>query len=224
QKGTGKWTAETALDLGIPLTLIGEAVFARFLSALKEERTRAAAVLGSPIPVYEGEKGALLADLQEALYASKIVSYTQGYMLMRAASEEYGWNLAYGNIALMWRGGCIIRAAFLDDIKAAFDSNPELDNLLLDSFFKEQVQLAEGAWRRVVSTGATLGIPLPAMSSALAFYDGYRRERLPANLLQAQRDYFGAHTYERVDRPRGEFFHTDWTGEGGDVTASTYDA
>jgi 6-phosphogluconate dehydrogenase len=224
QKGTGKWTAETALDLGIPLTLIGEAVFARFLSALKEERTRAAAVLGSPIPAYEGEKGALLADLQDALYASKIVSYTQGYMLMRAASEEYGWNLAYGNIALMWRGGCIIRAAFLDDIKAAFDANPELDNLLLDPFFKEQVQGAEGAWRRVVSTGATLGIPLPAMSSALAFYDGYRRERLPANLLQAQRDYFGAHTYERVDRPRGEFFHTNWTGEGGDVTASTYDA
>jgi 6-phosphogluconate dehydrogenase len=224
QKGTGKWTAVSALELGIPLTLIGEAVFARFLSALKEERVRAAAVLGSPIPAYEGDRAALLTDLQEALFASKIVSYTQGYMLMRAASEEFGWNLEYGNIALMWRGGCIIRAAFLDDIKAAFDSNPQLENLLLAPFFREQVQQAEDAWRRVVSTAVSLGIPVPAMSSALAFYDGYRRDRLPANLLQAQRDYFGAHTYERVDKPRGEFFHTNWTGEGGDVTASTYDA
>ena len=224
QKGTGKWTAVTALELGIPLTLIGEAVFARFLSALKEERVAAAAALGGPIPAYEGDKAALLADLQEALFASKIVSYTQGYMLMRAASEEFGWQLAYGNIALMWRGGCIIRAAFLDDIKAAFDNDPDLHNLLLDPFFKEQVQNAAAAWRRVVSTAVSLGIPAPAMSSALAFYDGYRRGRLPANLLQAQRDYFGAHTYERVDRPRGEFFHTNWTGQGGDVTASTYDA
>ena len=224
QKGTGKWTAVSALELGVPLTLIGEAVFARFLSALKEERMAAAVVLGTPIPAYEGDRAELIADLEEALFASKIVSYTQGYMLMRAASEEFGWDLAYGNIALMWRGGCIIRAAFLDDIKTAFDENPDLDNLLLDPFFKKQVQRAEAAWRRVVSTAVSLGIPVPAMSSALAFYDGYRRERLPANLLQAQRDYFGAHTYERLDKPRGEFFHTNWTGQGGDVTASTYDA
>ncbi len=224
QKGTGKWTAVAALELGIPLTLIGEAVFARFLSALKAERVSAAAVLGAPIPHYEGDRTALVSDLEEALFASKIISYTQGYMLMRAASEEYGWKLAYGNIALMWRGGCIIRAAFLDDIKAAFDANPGLNNLLLAPFFTEQVQKAGDAWRRVVGTAVSLGIPIPAMSSALAFYDGYRRERLPANLLQAQRDYFGAHTYERVDQPRGEFFHTNWTGQGGDVTASTYDA
>jgi len=224
QKGTGKWTAVEALERGIPLTLIGEAVYARFLSALKEERTAAADALGAPIPLFAGDRTALLADLQEALFASKIISYAQGYMLMRAATEEFGWKLAYGNIALMWRGGCIIRAAFLDDIKAAFDNNPALSNLLLDPFFKEQVQRAEGAWRRVVGTAVSLGIPLPAMSSALAFYDGYRRERLPANLLQAQRDYFGAHTYERIDRPRGEFFHTNWTGQGGSVTATTYDA
>ena len=224
QKGTGKWTAVAALDSGIPLTLIGEAVFSRFLSALKEERVAAAAVLGSAAPIYTGDKGALIADLEEALYASKIVSYTQGYMLMRAMSEETGWNLPYGAIALMWREGCIIRAAFLEDIKAAFEANPALPNLLLDPFFKEQIGRAEAAWRRVVGTAVSLGIPVPAMSSALAFYDGYRRERLPANLLQAQRDYFGAHTYERVDRPRGEFFHTNWTGQGGDITATTYDA
>ncbi len=224
QKGTGKWTAVSALDSGIPLTLIGEAVFSRFLSALKDERVTAAGVLGSPIPAYEGDKAALIADLQEALFASKIVSYTQGYMLMRAASEEFGWKLAYGNIALMWRGGCIIRAAFLDDIKAAFENDPQLNNLLLAPFFKAQMQQAEGAWRRVVGTAVALGIPVPTMSSALAFYDGYRRERLPANLLQGQRDYFGAHTYERVDKPRGEFFHTNWTGQGGNVTATTYDA
>ena len=224
QKGTGKWTAVAAMEKGIPLTLIGEAVFARFLSALKVERLEATQTLGRPIPAYAGDKATFIADLQEALFASKIVSYTQGYMLMRAASDEYGWELAYGNIALMWRGGCIIRAAFLDDIKAAFDNEPELSNLLLAPFFREQVQAAEAAWRRVVGAAVALGIPLPAMSSALAFYDGYRRGRLPANLLQAQRDYFGAHTYERVDRPRGEFFHTNWTGEGGDVTSSTYDA
>jgi 6-phosphogluconate dehydrogenase len=224
QKGTGKWTAVSALENGIPLTLIGEAVFARFLSALKEERVTAASVLDSPTPAYTGDKAALIADLEEALFASKIISYTQGYMLMRSASQEFGWNLAYGNIALMWRGGCIIRAAFLDDIKAAFDANPTLNNLLLAPFFQAQVQQAEDAWRRVVSTAVSLGIPVPTMSSALAFYDGYRRERLPANLLQAQRDYFGAHTYERVDKPRGEFFHTNWTGQGGDVTATTYDA
>ena len=224
QKGTGKWTVVSALDSGTPLTLIGEAVFSRFLSALKEERVTASRLLGSPIPKYEGDKTAFVKDLQQALYASKIVSYTQGYMLMRATSEIFGWDLAYGNVALMWRGGCIIRAAFLDDIKAAFDKDPGLANLLLDPFFKEQVQRAESAWRRVVSTAVSLSIPIPAMSSALAFYDGYRRDRLPANLLQAQRDYFGAHTYERVDKPRGEFFHTNWTGTGGDITATTYDA
>ena len=224
QKGTGKWTASAALDQGIPLTLIGEAVFSRFLSALKDERVIAAELLGAPAPAFTGDRAQLIADLQEALFASKIVSYTQGYMLMRAASEMYDWNLAYGAIALMWRGGCIIRAAFLEDIKAAFDTNPALSNLLLDPFFKAQIQQAEAAWRRVIGAAVTLGIPVPAMSSALAFYDGYRRARLPANLLQAQRDYFGAHTYERVDRPRGEFFHTNWTGEGGDITATTYDA
>ena len=224
QKGTGKWTAVSALELGIPLTLIGEAVFSRFLSALKEERVAAEKILGSAIPKFEEDKATLIADLEEALFASKIVSYTQGYMLMRAASEQFGWHLEYGNIALMWRGGCIIRAAYLDDIKAAFDKNQGLNNLLLDPFFKDAVQNAESAWRRVIGTAVSLGIPVPAMSSALAFYDGYRRGRLPANLLQAQRDYFGAHTYERVDKPRGEFFHTNWTGEGGDITSTAYDA
>jgi 6-phosphogluconate dehydrogenase len=224
QKGTGKWTALDALERGIPLTLVGEAVFSRFLSALKDERVIASQELGSPIGTYEGDKAAFINDLEQALYASKIVSYAQGYMLMRAASEESGWHLPYGTIALMWRGGCIIRAAFLDDIKAAFDNDPDLLNLLLDPFFRKQIHQADEAWRRIVSTATSLGIPVPAMASALSFYDGYRRERLPANLLQAQRDYFGAHTYERVDKPRGEFFHTNWTGKGGDVTASTYDA
>jgi len=224
QKGTGKWTAVSALEAGIPLTLIGEAVFARFLSAIKDERITASQTLGSPIPAYTGDKAAFIEDLRQALFVSKIISYTQGYMLMKAVSDDLEWNLAYGGIALMWRGGCIIRAAFLDDIKAAFEEEPALSNLLLAPYFQKQVQEAEAAWRRVVSTAVSLGIPVPAMSSALAFYDGYRRERLPANLLQAQRDYFGAHTYERVDKPRGEFFHTNWTGEGGDVTSSTYDA
>ncbi len=224
QKGTGKWTAISALDAGTPLTLIGEAVFARALSALKEERVAAAEELGSPTDLFDGDKQAFINDIREALYASKIISYTQGYMLFRAASEEFGWHLAYGNIALMWREGCIIRAAFLDKIKAAYDGNPELSNLLLDPYFKEQVQNAQAAWRRVVAKAVELGLPVPAMSSALSFFDGYRRDRLPANLLQAQRDYFGAHTYERVDQPRGEFFHTNWTGRGGDVTSTTYNA
>jgi 6-phosphogluconate dehydrogenase len=224
QKGTGKWTAVAALDMGTPLTLIGEAVFARFLSALKDTRVQAAVELGSPIAPFSGDKAAILNDLRDALYASKIISYAQGYMLFREASAEYGWQLQYGQIALMWRGGCIIRAAFLDDIKSAYESNPDLANLLLDPYFKEQMQAGEAAWRRIVAKAVVSGLPMPAMSSALAFYDGYRRERLPANLLQAQRDYFGAHTYERVDKPRGEFFHTNWTGQGGDVTASTYDA
>jgi 6-phosphogluconate dehydrogenase len=224
QKGTGKWTAVSALDMGIPLTLIGEAVFARFLSALKEDRVKAAAELGAAVMPISGDKAAFIHDLSDALYAAKIISYAQGYMLFRAASADYGWNLNYGQIALMWRGGCIIRAAFLDDIKAAYETNPELPNLLLDPTFKAQMQAGEAAWRRVIAQAVTAGIPVPAMSSALAFYDGFRRDRLPANLLQAQRDYFGAHTYERVDKPRGEFFHTNWTGEGGNVTASTYDA
>ncbi len=222
QKGTGKWTAGAALDLGQPLTLIGEAVFARCLSALKEERVGASAVLSGPGTAFDGDRDALVADLEEALYASKIVSYAQGYQLMRAAAADYGWNLNYGGIALMWRGGCIIRSVFLGKIKDAFDNDPELVNLLLDPFFKDAVQKAAAAWRRVVTTAVELGIPMPAMSSALAFFDGYRSARLPANLLQAQRDYFGAHTYERVDKPRGEFFHTNWTGRGGDTAASTY--
>jgi 6-phosphogluconate dehydrogenase len=224
QKGTGKWTAVSALEMGIPLTLIGEAVFARFLSALKGERVAASQVLAGPPNRYGGDPAALIDDLHDALYASKIVSYTQGYMLMRAAAAEYGWNLNYGGIAQMWRGGCIIRSVFLDNIKEAFDRDPALSNLLLDPYFGGEIDAAQPGWRRVVAAAVGLGIPLPAMSSALAFYDGYRTERLPANMLQAQRDYFGAHTYERLDRPRGEFFHTNWTGHGGDVTSSTYQA
>jgi 6-phosphogluconate dehydrogenase len=226
QKGTGKWTAMSALDMGIPLTLIGEAVLARFLSALKDERVAASAVLRGPDrgAGSEADAGAFVADLRRALYAAKIVSYAQGYMLMRAAAAEYHWNLNNGGIALMWRGGCIIRSVFLGRIKEAFDRDPALVNLLLDPYFKEQVDGAQEAWRRVVAHAVRLGIPVPAMSSALAFYDGYRSARLPANLLQAQRDYFGAHTYERVDRPRGEFFHTNWTGRGGDVTSRAYQA
>jgi 6-phosphogluconate dehydrogenase len=224
QKGTGKWTALSALDMGIPLTLIAEAVLARFLSALKEERVAAEKVLGGPEVTFGGDVDAFIDDLRQALYASKIVSYAQGYMLMRAAAGECGWKLNNGGIALMWRGGCIIRSVFLGKIKEAFDRDPKLQNLLLDPYFLEQVQSAQAAWRRVVAKAVALGVPVPAMSSALAFYDGYRHGRLPANLLQAQRDYFGAHTYERVDRPRGEFFHTDWTGHGGDVTARTYQA
>ncbi|MEX2606932.1 MAG: decarboxylating NADP(+)-dependent phosphogluconate dehydrogenase [Kiritimatiellia bacterium] len=222
QKGTGKWTAISALDLGQPLTLIGEAVFARCLSAIKDERVEASKVLSGPSAAFDGDKAAMIEDLKQALYASKIVSYAQGYQLMRAAAEEYGWSLNYGGIAMMWRGGCIIRSAFLGDIKKAFEKDPELSNLLLDDFFKSAVQDAQAAWRRVVSSAVAMGIPMPAIGAALAFYDGYRSERLPANLLQAQRDYFGAHTYERVDKPRGEFFHTNWTGRGGNTSASTY--
>jgi 6-phosphogluconate dehydrogenase len=222
QKGTGKWTGISSLDMGIPLTLIGEAVYARCLSALKDERVVASKVLCGPKLKFNGDKQAFVDDIREALYASKIISYAQGYMLLRAAAEEYHWNLNYGGIALMWRGGCIIRSVFLGKIKDAFDRNPDLSNLLLDDYFKEQVESTQTAWRRVVAKAVELGVPIPAMSSGLAFFDGYRSERLPANLLQAQRDYFGAHTYERIDRPRGEFFHTNWTGSGGDVTASTY--
>ena len=222
QKGTGKWTAIEALNLGQPLTLIGEAVFARCLSALKEERVAASKILTGPKPEFTGDKKAFIDDLRQALYASKIVSYAQGYQLMRSAAKEHNWNLNYGGIALMWRGGCIIRSVFLGKIKEAFDNNPDLVNLLLDPFFKNAVQSAQPAWRRVVTTAVDLGVPMPAISSALTYYDGYRCGRLPANLLQAQRDYFGAHTYERVDRPRGEFFHTNWTGRGGQTSASTY--
>ncbi|MGC9334403.1 MAG: decarboxylating NADP(+)-dependent phosphogluconate dehydrogenase [Anaerolineae bacterium] len=224
QKGTGKWTVSSALDQGTPLTLVGEAVFARFLSSLVSERAAAAKVLAGTDGEFTGDRDAFLADLEQAVYAAKIVSYAQGYMLMRAAAQEYGWNLNLGGIALMWRGGCIIRSAFLGRIKEAYDADPELANLLLAPYFQQAMAEAEGAWRRVVTTAVELGIPAPALTSALAFYDGYRRERLPANLIQAQRDYFGAHTYERVDGPRGEFFHTNWTGRGGDVTSRSYQA
>ncbi|MGE0489172.1 MAG: decarboxylating NADP(+)-dependent phosphogluconate dehydrogenase [Vulcanimicrobiota bacterium] len=224
QKGTGKWTAVSALDMGIPLTLIGEAVFSRCLSALKDERVQAAKLLSGPKPGFSGDRAAFLEDISQALYAAKIISYTQGYMLFRAAAAEFGWNLNYGGIALMWREGCIIRSAFLGKIKAAYEQNPKLTNLLLDPYFKEQVEGAQASWRRVVARAVEAGVSVPALSSALAFFDGYRRERLPANLLQAQRDYFGAHTYERLDKARGEYFHTDWTGHGGAVTSSTYNA
>lgn len=222
QKGTGKWTAIAALDAGQPLTLIGEAVFARCLSALKDERVAASKILKGPKPKFEGDKKTFVKDLQAALYASKIVSYAQGYQLMRAAATEYKWNLNNGGIALMWRGGCIIRSAFLGKIKEAFDKNPKLVNLLLDPFFKAAMDKSQESWRRVVIGAVEMGIPMPAISAALAYYDGYRHSRLPANLLQAQRDYFGAHTYERVDKKRGEFFHTNWTGKGGITTANTY--
>jgi 6-phosphogluconate dehydrogenase len=222
QKGTGKWTGIAALEHGVPLTLIGEAVFARCLSAQKEERVKASKVLKGTQKNFTGDRKAFIEDIKYALYASKIVSYAQGYLLMRTAAKEYGWNLNYGGIALMWRGGCIIRSVFLGKIKEAFDKNPELENLLLDPYFKDNVISAQNSWRKVVSTAALNGIPVPAFATALAYFDGYRSERLPANLLQAQRDYFGAHTYERVDKPRGEFFHTNWTGRGGDTSSSTY--
>ncbi len=222
QKGTGKWTAIEALDLGQPLTLIGEAVFARCLSALKEERVAASKILSGPKPEFKGDRKTFIDDLRRALYASKIVSYAQGYQLMRAAAAEHQWNLNYGGIALMWRGGCIIRSVFLGKIKEAFDKEPDLTNLLLTPFFKGAIENAQESWRRVVTAAVTAGIPIPAISTALAYYDGYRHARLPANLLQAQRDYFGAHTYERVDKPRGEFYHTNWTGRGGETSASTY--
>ena len=224
QKGTGKWTVVAALDSGQPLTLIGEAVFGRCLSALKDERVKASQVLKGPKAQFKGDKAKFLDDLRKALYASKIISYAQGYQLMRAAAKEYGWNLNYGGVALMWRGGCIIRSVFLGEIKKAFDKNPNLENLLLDPFFKRAMAKAQVSWRRVVMTAVKLGIPIPAISAAMAFYDGYRHDRLPANLLQAQRDYFGAHTYERVDKPRGQFFHTNWTGRGGDTSSSAYTA
>ncbi|MFT7235919.1 MAG: 6-phosphogluconate dehydrogenase [Methylophagaceae bacterium] len=223
QKGTGKWTGMNALDLGIPLTLIGEAVFARCLSARKEERVIASKVLPKLGSEFTGDKKEMIDAIRDALYASKIISYAQGYMLMREAAETYGWELNYGGIAMMWRGGCIIRSQFLANIKAAFDGQPDLKNLLLDDFFIQAITEALPGWRKAVVTAINLGVPSPTFSSALSFYDGYRSERLPANLLQAQRDYFGAHTYERVDKPTGEFFHTNWTGRGGDISATNYD-
>jgi 6-phosphogluconate dehydrogenase len=224
QKGTGKWTGIAALEYGVPLTLIGEAVFARCLSAQKEERVEASRLLPGVKTKFSGDKEAFVEDIRKALYASKIVSYAQGYVLMRTAAAEYGWNLNYGGIALMWRGGCIIRSAFLGKIKEAFDRERGLANLLLDPYFKNSVISAQESWRKVVSVAALNGIPVPAFSTALAYFDGYRTDRLPANLLQAQRDYFGAHTYERIDKPRGEFFHTNWTGRGGETSSSTYNA
>ena len=224
QKGTGKWASIAALDEGIPLTLIGEAVFSRCLSAMKEERVAASKEISGPAVHFEGDKAQFTEDIRNALYAAKIVSYAQGYTLMRAAAGTYGWNLNYGGIALMWRGGCIIRSVFLGKIKEAFDNNPDLTNLLLDPYFKDIMEKAQAGWRRVCAAAIANGIPVPAMTTALSYFDGYRCERLPANLLQAQRDYFGAHTYERVDQPRGKFFHTNWTGEGGDTAASQYNA
>jgi len=222
QKGTGKWTSQSALDLGAPAPTIAEAVFARCLSAVKEQRVAASKVLTGPTAVFEGDKQEFIEDIRRALYASKVCSYAQGFQLMRLAAEEYGWNLNFGQIALMWRNGCIIRARFLGNIKEAFDVDPDLASLLTAPFFQNVIDACQASWRKVVATAVTLGVPVPAFSSALAYYDGYRNERLPANLLQAQRDYFGAHTYERVDKPRGEFFHTNWTGAGGDTYASTY--
>jgi 6-phosphogluconate dehydrogenase len=224
QKGTGKWTAINSLELGQPLTLIGEAVFARFLSALKDQRVKAAGILEGPKPEFKGDKEKFIKKIHDALYASKIISYAQGYQLLRAAAEEYDWNLNFGGIAMMWRGGCIIRSQFLGKIKEAFDQEPGLENLLFHKYFKKAVDNSQDAWRDVVARAVKMGIPVPALSSALAYYDGYRRERVSANLIQAQRDYFGAHTYERVDKPRGEYFHTKWTEEAGDTTAGSYNA
>ena len=227
QKGTGKWAGIAALNFGVPLTLIGESVFARCLSAAKAERVGAAKILAGSAPakyssVRASKRAAFIADLGAALYAAKVVSYAQGFLLMKEAAKEYGWKLDFGSIALMWRGGCIIRSAFLGKIKEAFDANGELPNLMIAPFFAKKLAAAQASWRRVVAECATTGIPAPALYSALSYYDGMRTEVLPANLLQAQRDYFGAHTYERTDKPRGEFFHTNWTGHGGSTAASTY--
>jgi 6-phosphogluconate dehydrogenase len=225
QKGTGKWTVFSSLDLGQPVTLIGESVFARCLSALKNERVTASKILEGPaVKIVEGDRAAFIEDVRRALYCSKMVSYAQGYMLLRAAAKEHGWNLNMGGIALMWRGGCIIRSRFLGKIKEAFDKNSAIENLLLDSFFSGALNQYQASWRKALIRAVELGVPTPAFSTALAFFDGYRTARLPANLLQAQRDYFGAHTYERTDKPRGEFFHTNWTGRGGRIASTTYNA
>ena len=229
QKGTGKWTAVSALEQGMPVTLIGEAVFARFLSSLKDERVDASAKLAGPVKgsayaAFDGDMEVFIEDIRKALLASKIISYAQGFMLMSAAAAQYDWSIDYGAVANMWRGGCIIRSVFLGDIKRAYDKEPNLRNLVLADYFRDTLASCQGSWRRVVGEAASMGIPIPALATALSFYDGYRSARVPANLIQAQRDYFGAHTYERVDKPRGEFFHTNWTGTGGDVSSSTYNA
>ncbi len=225
QKGTGKWTAISALDLGQPVTLIGESVFARCLSAFKEERVGASKLLAGPAAKTDvGDRATFIEDVRRALYCSKIISYAQGYMLLKAAAKENGWKLNLGGIALMWRGGCIIRSRFLGKIKEAFDKNPALENLLLDSFFSAAIGQYQASWRKALVHAIEMGVPTPAFSTALAFFDGFRTARLPANLLQAQRDFFGAHTYERIDQPRGQFFHTNWTGHGGSVSSSTYNA
>jgi 6-phosphogluconate dehydrogenase len=224
QKGTGKWTGIAALELGIPLTMVAEAVFGRSLSALKDERTIASRIITGPDSLISVDAKEFVRDLENTVFASKVISYTQGYMLFRGAAQEYGWNLNYGGIALMWRGGCIIRSAFLDRIKEAYGIDPNLKNLLLSPYFTDQITNAQLGWRRVVANAAISGIPIPSISSALAFFDGYRHEILPANLLQAQRDYFGAHTYQRTDKPRGEYFHTNWTGRGGDITSTVWKA
>jgi 6-phosphogluconate dehydrogenase len=225
QKGTGKWTAISALDLGMPVTLIGESVFARCLSAIKDERVRASKLLEGPAaPQFKGSHADFIENVRRALYCSKMISYAQGYMLLREAGKEQGWNLNMGGVALMWRGGCIIRSQFLGKIKDAYDKNPKLENLLMDDFFSGVLNKYQESWRKALIAAIELGIPTPAFSTALAFYDGYRTARLPANLLQAQRDFFGAHTYERIDKPRGEFFHTNWTGRGGRVSSTTYNA
>jgi 6-phosphogluconate dehydrogenase len=222
QKGTGKWTVSSSLDNGVPLTLIGESVFSRFLSSMKDERVIASSHYENEAKLYVGDKKTFIEALKSALYASKIISYTQGYALMKAQAEVSNWNLNYGGIALMWRGGCIIRSAFLDKIKQAYVKNPNLENLLLDAYFQDTIKSLITPWRQVVAQAILNGIPVPAMSSALSYFDGYTSKTLPANLLQAQRDYFGAHTYERVDKPRGEYFHTNWTGRGGKTSSSTY--
>ena len=224
QKGTGKWTSVASLDEGVPLTLISEAVYARCISAMKDERVKASGILEGPAPAnkFDGDKKEFIEDIRHALIASKVISYAQGFALLRAASDTYGWNLNYGEIALLWRGGCIIRSTFLSNIKDAFNNNPELTNLLLDPYFTKAVAKAQEGWRRVCAAALINGIAIPALTSALSYYDAYRTARLPANLLQAQRDYFGAHTYERTDKPRGEMFHTNWTGRGGTTSATTY--
>jgi len=222
QKGTGKWTVINGLELGAPVTLIGEAVFARTLSSQVEDRREASKILTGPIPKFEGDHAAFIEDLRQAIYASKMVSYAQGFVLMREAATQYKWQLNYGAIALMWRGGCIIRSKFLGKIKEAYDKNHDLSNLLLDNFFKEKILAAQAGWRRVVASASLNGLYAPAFATALSYFDGLRTARLPANVIQAQRDYFGAHTYERIDKPRGEFFHTNWTGRGGSTSSSTY--
>merc|ERR1711990_500813 len=227
QKGTGKWTVISSLEAGVPVSLIGESVFARCLSAMKEERVHASTILEGPNPAANftaEEKAQVVEDIRQALYASKIVSYAQGFMLMREEAKQQGWNLNFGGVALMWRGGCIIRSRFLGNIKEAYTKKPDLENLLLDDFFRTEIAKCQAAWRKTVGLCVENGVPCPAFSTALAFYDGYRCPRLPANMLQAQRDYFGAHTYERVDKPRGEFTHTNWTGEGGTTSPTTYNA